>query len=312
MFTPGPLHMNVCIVGCGALGGIFGAHLAMHENVTVWAYDRNESHVRALNENGLTLAGRKQYRAVVHATIDPSCIPPCDIGIVVTKFANTREAIADTAHLLRNGIVCSMQNGVGNEEIMGEYVDRILSGTTMLGGHIVRPGSIDFDTDGTTWIGPASKQATLEDARTLTDLLNDKGIESHAVPDPRGIKWSKLIFNSAANGLCALTGLTFGRMYQQPELRELMYGIAREGITVAKALGISLHSDPLDMLNKAALKAYDHAPSMLIDVRHLKPTEVGALNGGIVQFATRLQIPCPLNRTIVALIGGLETSWEID
>ena len=31
--------MKVCIIGCGAIGGLYGAHLARLDDVEVWAFD---------------------------------------------------------------------------------------------------------------------------------------------------------------------------------------------------------------------------------------------------------------------------------
>ena len=39
--------MKVCIIGCGAIGSLFAAHLGRQDNIEVWAYDPNESHARA-------------------------------------------------------------------------------------------------------------------------------------------------------------------------------------------------------------------------------------------------------------------------
>lgn len=47
--------MKVCIVGCGAIGSLFAAHLGRLDDVEVWAYDLNQSHVDAMNKNGLRL-----------------------------------------------------------------------------------------------------------------------------------------------------------------------------------------------------------------------------------------------------------------
>ena len=49
--------MRVCIVGCGAIGSLFAAHLARLGDVEVWAYEVNRAHVDAINKNGLRLTG---------------------------------------------------------------------------------------------------------------------------------------------------------------------------------------------------------------------------------------------------------------
>ena len=59
--------MKVCIIGCGAIGGLYGAHLARLDDVEVWAFDLAREHVDAINENGLRLTGLSDFVATVHA-----------------------------------------------------------------------------------------------------------------------------------------------------------------------------------------------------------------------------------------------------
>jgi 2-dehydropantoate 2-reductase len=44
---------RVAIVGCGAIGSLFAAHLAQAGRCEVWAYDLDRAHVDAINANGL-------------------------------------------------------------------------------------------------------------------------------------------------------------------------------------------------------------------------------------------------------------------
>jgi len=76
--------VRVCIVGCGAIGSLFAAHLAQVEGVEVWAYDVVESHVDAINRDGLRVTGQANLLAEVRASTDSAAIPPCQFGIVAT------------------------------------------------------------------------------------------------------------------------------------------------------------------------------------------------------------------------------------
>src|SRR2546429_2663149 len=86
------MSVKVCIVGCGAIGSIFGAHLARLEEVEVYAYDVNKEHVRAIHERGLRISGAADFTVHLEATSDVSQIPACDLGIVATKSTHTRRS----------------------------------------------------------------------------------------------------------------------------------------------------------------------------------------------------------------------------
>ena len=294
--------MKVCIIGCGAIGGLYGAHLARLDDVEVWAFDLAREHVDAINENGLRLTGLSDFTATVHARTEVSEIPECEFGIIATKTMFTRSAMEAVAPIFRDGAVCSVQNGIGNEEIVAEYAPRVIQGTIFPAGHITAPGVVNHD----------ANPATMEEVEQLADALNRSGMECLAMEDARGAQWTKLIFNSASNAMGALTRLPHGVACDQEGVRKVMSVLVSEGMAVADALGITLDSDPEALIDYGREKAYYHPPSMLQDVMAERLTEVDALNGGIARLGRELGIPCPMNEACAAIIKGLEASWTLE
>src|SRR3954469_25034207 len=180
--------MRVCVVGCGAVGSLFAAHLARSGQHEVWAYDVSRAHVDAINRDGLRLSGAAQFTAKLHATDDARKIPPCDFGVVATKPIYTRSAIAQSAHAFTGeSAVCSVQNGVGNEEIIAEHVRYVIRGTTFPAGHIIEPGHVGFDIAGDTWLGPFEPTNTpFVKVEQLATAITASGMNTLALPDARG------------------------------------------------------------------------------------------------------------------------------
>ncbi|MEP6892884.1 MAG: 2-dehydropantoate 2-reductase N-terminal domain-containing protein, partial [Gaiellaceae bacterium] len=142
--------MRICIVGCGAVGSLFAANLAGLDDVEVWAFDLNKSHVDAINKKGLQLTGAGEALGFPHATSDARELPPCDFGIVATKAMHAEAAVAATAHAFEDGAVASVMNGIGNEEALAEHVERVIRGTTFPAGKILEPGVVQWDVKGET------------------------------------------------------------------------------------------------------------------------------------------------------------------
>jgi 2-dehydropantoate 2-reductase len=302
--------MRICIVGCGAIGSLFAAHLAQLPELEIWAYDTSAAHVDAINCDGLRVVGREKLVARVNATAEPDRIPPCELGIVAVKGMFTEAAIAATAHAFENAAVCSVQNGIGNEEVIAEHVPRVMRGVTLPAARVARPGVVEMAGPGTTWVGPFEpRPAALDEVQQLGLLLSRSGLETRAVEDARGAQWTKLLFNCATNPLCALTGLTHGQLCGLPATRVLVGEVLREGRAVAHACGIALEEDPEELVDALGRANYDHKPSMLQDVLAHRPTEIGTLNEGLVVEADNSGIPAPVNRAVVALVRGLEDSW---
>ena len=302
--------MRVCIVGCGAVGSLFAANLAQLEDVEVWAYDLARDHVDAINAGGLRLSGAGEVVGQVRATAEASELPGCDFGIVATKAMHTESAIAATAHAFADGSVASVQNGIGNEEAIAGHVERVVRGTTFPAGRLVEPGHVQWDVKGDTTIGPFEPSpAPAGEIERLAEACTRAGLPTSAVADARGPQWRKLIFNAATNPVGALTGLTHGRVCENQGLRALVSGLVDEGKAVAAAQGIELDADPEELIDHAAIVAYDHKASMLQDVEARRQTEIDYLNGGIVRFGDEHGVPAPLNEAILALVKGLEASW---
>jgi 2-dehydropantoate 2-reductase len=301
---------RVCIVGCGAIGGLYAAHLAQLPDVEVWAYDVMADHVRAIERDGLRVTGHIELSARVHARTDASEIPPCGLGIVAVKGTVTAPAIAASAGVFRDGAVCSVQNGIGNEEVLAEHVARVMRGVTLPAGRLLAPGVIHMDAPGPTWIGPFEpRPASMDEVERLGSLLNASGMPTEVLADARAPQWTKLLFNAATNPLCALTGLTHGQLCGLPVTRTLVGALVDEGRAVADALAIGLESDPEALIDEAAQTNFAHRASMLQDAEARRPTEIATLNGGIAAAGQRAGVPTPLHDAVVALIRGLEHSW---
>jgi 2-dehydropantoate 2-reductase len=304
--------VRICVVGCGAVGSLFAANLARLEDVEVWAFDLAREHVDAINRDGLRLSGAGDVVGHPRATSVAAELPACDFGIVATKAMHTSAAIAATAHAFAEGSVATVQNGLGNEEAIAEHVERVIRGTTFPAGKIVAPGRVQWDVKGDTTFGPFEpKPAPAAEVERLADACTRAGMPTAAVPDARGPQWRKVIFNASTNPIGALTGLTHGRVCEDPPLRAFVSGLVDEGKAVAAAQGIELDADPEELIDHAAKPevAHDHKASMLQDVEARRATEIDYLNGGIVRFGDEHGVPTPLNRAIWALVKGLERSW---
>jgi 2-dehydropantoate 2-reductase len=305
------MSVKICIVGCGAMGSILGAHLAQLADVEVYAYDVWQEYTRTINARGLRISGVADFTARLHATSDLRKIPPCDFGIVATKSTHTRAAIEQAAPLFReSSAVCSVQNGLGNEEILAQHVKYVIRGATSMGGRMIGPGHARFIVEGDIWIGPFEPANTpYALVEQFAGLLQRAGLRAVPLPDARGAQWTKLIFNSAVNPVGALTQLHHGAATRFTPTETLYRALIQEGEAVANTLGITLHGDVWKIVEEGANAPGKHNVSMLQDVLAKRQTEVDFMNGAIAQRGEQAGVPTPLNRAVWQLIKGLEHSW---
>jgi 2-dehydropantoate 2-reductase len=303
---------RVCIVGCGAIGSLYAAHLA--RVVEVWAFVRREDHALALNRDGLRVSGKHEFHVSLKATSRPAEIPDCDFAIVAAKARQVEASFAPVGHQFDHGTVLSAQNGLGSEEIIAEHTrGQILRGTTFMSGTRHSDTHVQYELDTATWMGPFEPRHTpFSTVKEAADLIVRGGLKAEALQDARPAQWSKLIFNASVNGVSALTGLPhsphFAEESQPVSLGHLLHDLIDEGKRVAKAAGVELHEDPWEMNKIGAMT--NHPPSMLYDVRHELPTEVDFLSGAIAREARRAGVAAPLHTAVYQLIKGREASWN--
>ncbi len=302
--------VRIAVIGCGAIGSLYAAHLARGPGVDVWAVDPWAEHVAAIESRGLRVTGLADFTVRIHARTDGRDLPACDFGVVATKALHTRAAVAGARNAMAGAAVVSVQNGLGNEEVIAQLVPRVIRGSIVTAGAVVAPGVVRYDAPGDSWFGPFEpKPAAMGEVTQLARLLTEGGLRTHAFEDARGPQWTKVIFNSATSPLAALTGLSVGRVCTDAGLRRQVDVLIAEALAVCDKAGIALTRPPREAVDEAIAEAYDHKPSMLQDVLACRATEIDVLNGGIAAEGRRMGIPTPLHDCMVALVKGLEKSW---
>jgi len=218
--------------------------------------------------------------------------------------------VEQTAHLFRNAAVLSIQNGLGNEEIIAQDVKYVIRGATTMAAHMRGSGHAGFEFYSNLWIGPFEPSGTPYSlVEQLASVMNRSGLQVVPMQDARGAQWTKLIFNSAVNPVGALTRLHHRAANFFAPTSALYEALLQEGEAVARSLGITLHGDPRAMVEEGASAPGRRNASMLLDVLAQRETEVDFINGAIADCGDRLGVPVPLNRAVWQLVKGLEHSW---
>ncbi|GAB3665502.1 ketopantoate reductase family protein [Ramlibacter alkalitolerans] len=299
---------RVLVVGVGAIGGIVAAKLAGYAQVV--GVDSNVAHARCISEHGLELQGATRLRAhfpcVTHAS--ELIAQPFDAIVFLVKSRATAQVLQDLAgHLASRPLLLTLQNGMGNAELLAATGAPVARGATMTAGRYVAPGQVEHLIRGNTWIGPW--QGSLADMRWFSDLLCAAGLPCEVLEDPMDTVWSKFVFNCVMNPVGALVAGHNAARYEVPEVCALVDTMAEECQQVVRALGGSFSFDPMAFVHKVrsgAVPLPRHAGSMALDIARGEETEIDALTGWIVVQAERLGIPVPACRTVTALVKGLE------
>ncbi len=307
--------MKVCVLGAGAMGSSIGGLLA-DAGADVYLIDTWTEHVNTINSQGLKLrVGSIERLVKVRAATDCLGIGSADLIILLVKSFNTREAIENAGPTIGDDtVIMSLQNGLGNEEIIAEVVgkDRVLGGRTFAGGSLPAPGHVIANVTGKpTYIGELDGRIS-ERAVRIAEEFNRAGLATAVSANIVGTMWDKLLVNVATSALCGITRLPYGGLYKMPELRDCALDAVAEGIAVAKASGVELSTkDPREAWLKASEGLpEDFKPSLLQSLEKGLRTEIDFINGAVVRWGEKCQVPTPVNKTLVAGIKGIEYWME--
>lgn len=298
--------MRIAMIGAGAMGGVLGFYLARQAEVIF--VDQWREHVAAINAGGIVCErdGAAEARAA-RATLDPADAAPADLAIVLVKARQTPWAAeAARAALGPDGVAFTLQNGVGNRELLAEVLgaDRAGQGVTSMGATLIGPGRVRHAGSGPTLLGA---QPRPDAAAKLAQLLVNCGLEAGVSDDIEGLVWGKLLVNAGINALTALLRVPNGALASLPEARALLRAAVEEAAAVARARGVSLpYADPVAHVLAVAEATAANRSSMLQDVLRGAPTEVAAINGAVVREGQRLGVPTPLNAALAALVEALD------
>lgn len=313
--------MRFAIIGAGALGSVFAGRLAAagHDVLLV---GRSPAHVEAIRSHGLLMTdarGRAEAAGAFAARTDLAGCEPVDVILVLTKSQDCAAAVEQSAVLAgRRTIVVALANGMGHMEAIGAICGPLplVAGVTTVGARVVRPGHVEM-TDGTAewatgaWIGPWEKTCTLAQAEAIARTLSASGFPSEALEDVGPLIWTKFAMACAMNAVGAITGLPVRTLLDSPSARDLLVDLIDEVVSIGRAKGIAL--DPV-AVRRTAFETYrnarGHLPSMAVDMRAGRPTEVGALNAAVVREAALLGMAAPFNASLARLVQAVEEGGD--
>lgn len=295
---------TVLITGTGAVSTFFAARIAL-AGYSVKMLGFWPDAVLAIRTHGARFVDQQGavQAAQVHISSDPCEFGPIDYALVLVKSWQTAKYAALIKQCLRqDGIALTLQNGLGNREILAEELgdSRSLAGVILLGATVLEPGLVQVSGDPLVQL---EKDARLD---PLVQVFERSGFQLRLFDDLNSLRWGKLIINSGVNPLSAVLGVRNGELAHDEHCQAILADLAREGRQTAEAYGVTLpYADPLTAMQEVIERTRNNTSSMLQDLQRGAPTEIDAINGAIVRHAQRKGIAVPVNQTFVSLVKAL-------
>lgn len=254
---------------------------------------------------------------------------PVELAIVAVKGYDTAGAITALKQL-RPGAVLTLQNGLGNEELLAGALgaDRVLAGAITSSVVVAAPDTIQVTKAGGIGLAQVGPVAPL--AR-WAEVLARAGFTCREYGDYRALKWSKALLNMLANATSAILDMPPDAVYADQRLVALEQAAQREALAAMDAqqivavnlprypaalLAWAERSLPLPLLQPVLRKLVvggrgGKMPSLHGDLlRGRSNSEAEQLYGAVAAACSRLGLPAPINSGLWAIIEAITCGRE--
>lgn len=144
-----------------------------------------------------------------------------------------------------------------------------------------------------------------EPGRAFASLFGQTAVQARTTADWPAVAWRKLCLNAA--GAVSAATLRPAGIVHFPPIAEIMRGIVREVVAVARAEGIRLEDSVVEeIIAHYERGARDGVNSLHADRLAGRRMEIDARNGIIVRLGRKHGIPTPYNATLTALLETAE------
>lgn len=309
--------MKIAVIGAGAMGTLFGGKLAMAGN-EVTMIDVVPAVLETIRKDGIELEDESgMHKIPVRAMTSEEADAPVDLAVLFTKTLYSRSALESAVKTLigENTYVLTLQNGLGNIELINEFVDkeRILVGVTNYASDVKGPGKISTGGGSGSYVKIYS--ADLKDSEMLQKTykaLAEAGFNVSVTEDVYVAIWEKVGFNAAINATTAIVHAPCGAIGAVEEGRFLAAKIAEETAMVGQANGVNVKAeDIIHSLENTYEVHKDHYTSMAQDLKNKRKTEAKFINGGIVAKAKEKELQVPYTEAVYCLLRTIEDTYEM-
>lgn len=322
------------IVGGGAIGSLVAAGAQKH-GVPYQQYPRNVKHCPS---SAVWLNGEI-------VTLQPACSMPSvlqadDVLVFPLKVYQLSQALHSWLPFLVNQpTVVLLHNGMGGAEIANEILGPdypLLLATTSHGALKIETENssviVEYTGKGETQIGALDVQAfgrSEEFRSTLTSKLSSKlysklpsklssaiSLISAALPpthycdDIQKALWSKLAVNAVINPLTAINNIQ-NKHILDSQFDKQRQAICSEFTATANAYGFSFCEKQVHERVMAVAKATgENYSSMHQDIVNKRASEIGAINGYLIERAKQKGIATPINTLLTQQIKEIEAQFN--
>ncbi|MEE4605620.1 MAG: 2-dehydropantoate 2-reductase [Desulfobacteraceae bacterium] len=303
---------SFAVIGAGPVGCIVAAFLAKG-GYKVTLCDVVPDLLKPALDPGIIIEGTEDLQQKISktcTTIDELAEHDPDV-IFITVKAHALPLIASAIEgFYHEGMyIVSWQNGIDTELELAKILGKlpVMRAVVNYGCALLGPAHVRMPFHHPPHYIQELDPASRREANVVAETLKDCGLPTDHTDQIVSMVWRKTVMNASMNPVCAATGLTMSRVMNDPIVYQIVDALVKECLTVCRANEISVGWDYYPHAMDYMRNAGDHKPSMLMDIEAGRRTEIDFMNGKFVEYGQQAGIETPYNRTMWALVKGLES-----
>jgi 2-dehydropantoate 2-reductase len=275
-------NQSFAIVGAGAVGSYYGARLVQGGQDVHFLVRSDYETLRSRGMQVRSCAGDFHLPAEeLNVYRDAREMPKVDWVIVALKTTSNHLFEPLIRPLLKeNTAILTIQNGLGNEEALAKLFGskRILGGVAFTCINRVGPADIEHTAHGRIRLGEFGAGHSPRAAR-IAATFNASGIPCDVLDSIAYGRWEKLVWNVPFNGLSTALDQATDELLSTEAGESLCRRIMAEVIASARACGVPLGDEQIELNISRTREMGAYLTSMHIDRRMGRELEVEAVLG---------------------------------
>lgn len=303
--------MKIGVIGTGAIGGFYGALLALAGHDVHFLL---RSEYDAVLKHGLHIDSQvlgKLHLDQVNAYDRIEAMPPCDWLLVAVKTtANDSLVPLLNKAAAPHGRVILMQNGFGVEDAIRPQLRddlHLLAGLCAICAYRDAPGRIVHQALGSVNLayhsGPSDEGQAV--AKQALDLFQQSNIEARLTDSVEKARWMKLVWNLPFNGLSVAKRANTLDLLDDPVTHQALIDLMEEVMKAAAARGFPLPAALPENMLEGTRAMGDYWPSMYHDFVHKRPMELDAIYRNPIEAAQAAGVEMPKARVLLEFLQAL-------
>lgn len=299
---------KVSIIGMGALGLLYGSHIAKNLGIETVDFIMEEDRLKKYKDQKFYCNGEEMQFALTR----DSEAEPADLLIVAVKYTGLEKALISMKRCIGpDTIILSVLNGISSERIIGmQYgMDKVIYTIAQGMDAMKFDNKLQYTRMGKLHVGIVDngQQDKLNRVISFFDKIN---IPYEVEEDILHRLWSKFMLNVGVNQTCMVYNTNYAGTLVSGEPNRTMISAMREVIAVANAEGINLcESDINYYIDIIGTLNPEGTPSMGQDRINRKPSEVELFSGTVIQLAKKHKIYVPVNEFLYRRVKEIEKEY---